>query len=196
MVKITGYYYLMVLFIVVALCFSGCNFDNLPLFKKKAVILPEKEVEKLSDDIMDKSLVGLKSLRAGFSMGDKQYVLVVFLRQAAPAKLYEINRGLPVEYHVKGDLPTSYGEHFDKLLVQDLNKDGIPEFIYQTHSGGTGGEQYQWYIVNVAAREAVSAQFSIDYGPYGGESIKLDKTVEGKPYYEDIFLYQISQVKK
>jgi hypothetical protein len=196
MSRITKNYYFVPILLVVALCFSGCNFDNIPFVKKKAVILSGKELEKLSDDILGKSLVGLKSLKAGFSMGDRQYVMVVFLRQAAPAKLYEINRGLAMEYHVKGYLPTSYGEYLDKLLLQDLNRDGIPEFVYQTHSGGTGSEQYEWYIVNVAAREAVSAQFSIDYGPYGGESIKLDETAEGKPYYKDMFLSQINQVKK
>ncbi|MEW6386537.1 MAG: hypothetical protein AB1491_03375 [Thermodesulfobacteriota bacterium] len=148
-------------------------------------VISPNEVKNLVNKYLDKRLLSLSYDAGGINIGDKRYLLVVFHDSSHKSRLLEIVNNEAFDYHINGDLPMSYNKDHSKMMVKDLTASGVPEFIYQTASGGTGGEQKKIWIINLPKRELAEGERQYSYDTYGGKEIKLNKVAQENNPYKD-----------
>ena len=99
--------------------------------------------------------------------------------------MLEIVNNEAFDYHIDGDLPMSYNKNHSKMTIKDLTASGIPEFVYQTASGGTGGEQKKIWIINLPKRALAEGEREFSYNTYGSKEVKLNKIAQENNAYKD-----------
>ena len=93
-------------------------------------VLDQSYVDTLVDSYLDKDALANRKRSGAIGIGDRIYLLVVTeMRGVNRSRLYEIRNNLAIDYKIQGDLPVFVGED-DKLSIQDIKGDGIPEFLY------------------------------------------------------------------
>lgn len=164
----------------------------------KGAILTQSDVNLLIDKYLDKELLADKNKSGAISIGDRKYLLVVLSwKMGIPrSKLLEIRDDLAIKYSIKGELPSIKSDYSDKLVVEDITKNGIPEFIYYSYSGGTGQVVHEWQIINIPKKEIATASWTIDFSTYGNDKVELDSITESNEMYKEYILAQIAQKKK
>jgi hypothetical protein len=152
---------------------------------KKVFIISPNEVKNLINKYIDKKLLSLSYDSGGITIDDKKYILVIFHDSSQKSRLLEIVNNEAFDYHIDGDLPLSYNKDHSKMITKDLTNSGVPEFIYQTASGGTGGEQKKIWIINLPKRELAAGEREYSYDTYGSKEIKLNKLAQENSAYKD-----------
>jgi serine/threonine protein kinase len=166
--------------------------------KHKARILSQSEVDSLVDKYLDKDLLADERKSGAIAIGNNKYLIVILsLKKGLPrSKLFEIRNDIAIDYNIKGTLPSINSNFWDKLMIEDVTGDGIPEFIYYSYSGGTGTITHSWQIIDIYKKEIASGDLTIDMNVYGNEKVSLNSLAERNNIYKEYILIQISQKKK
>ena len=159
-------------------------------------VLDQSYVDTLVDNYLDKDVLANRKNSGAIAIGDKIYLLVVTeMRGVNRSKLYEIRDGLAIDYKIEGDLPVFRGDD-DKLLIQDVTNDGIPEFIYYSTSKSDDNRSFYWTIVNIPKKEIAEGDYVIPTEIYASSHISLNTVADGNDSYKDYILNQIASKEK
>ena len=148
------------------------------------------------DNYLDKDILANRKKSGAIGIGDKIYLLVVTeMRGVNRSKLYEICNNLAIDYKIEGDLPVFRGND-DKLLIQDVTKDGIPEFIYYSSNKSNDNRSFYWTIINIPKKEIAEGDYIIPTEIYDNSHISLNAVADGNESYKDYILNQIASKEK
>ena len=153
-------------------------------------------MDTLVDSYLDKDILANGKKSGAIAIGDKIYLLVVTeMRGVNRSKLYEIRNNLAIDYKIEGDLPVFRGDD-DKLLIQDVTNDGIPEFIYYSASKSNDNRSFYWTIINIPKKEIAEGDYIIPTEIYANSHISLNTVADGNESYKDYILNQIASKEK
>ena len=159
-------------------------------------VLDQSYVDTLVDSYLDKDVLANGKKSGAIGIGDKIYLLVVTeMRGVNKSKLYEIRDNLAIDYKIEGDLPVFRGDD-DKLLIQDVTNDGIPEFIYYSASKSNDNRSFYWTIINIPKKESAKADYIIPTEIYANSHISLNTVADGNEGYKDYIFNQIASKEK
>ena len=159
-------------------------------------VLDQSYVDTLVDSYLDKDVLANGKKSGAIAIGDKIYLLVVTeMRGVNRSKLYEIRNNLAIDYKIEGDLPVFRGDD-DKLLIQDVTNDGIPEFIYYSTSKSNDNRSFYWTIINIPKKEIAKGDYIIPSEIYANSHISLNTVADGNEGYKDYILNQIASKEK
>ena len=159
-------------------------------------VLDQSYVDTLVDGYLDKDILANGKKSSAIAIGDKIYLLVVTeMRGVNRSKLYEIRNNLAIDYKIEGDLPVFRGDD-DKLLIQDVTSDGIPEFIYYSASKSDVNRSFYWTIINIPKKEIAKGDYIIPTEIYANSHISLNTVADGNESYKDYILNQIASKEK
>ena len=159
-------------------------------------VLDKSYVDTLVDSYLEKDVLANGKKSGAIAIGDKIYLLVVTeIRGVNRSKLYEIRNNLAIDYKIEGDLPVFRGDD-DKLLIQDVTNDGIPEFIYYSASKSNDNRSFYWSIINIPKRENAQGDYVIPSEIYANNHIALNTMADGNEGYKDYILNQIAAKEK
>jgi hypothetical protein len=159
-------------------------------------VLDQSYVDILVDSYLDKDALANRKRSGAIGIGDRIYLLVITeMRGVNRSILYEIRNNLAIDYKIKGDLPVFVGED-DKLSIQDITGDGIPEFLYYSSLKSNHNRSFTWSIINIAKREIAEGDYTISDEIYGNNHISLNSVADNNEIYKNYILSQMDSKKK
>jgi len=159
-------------------------------------VLDQSEVDSLTSSYLDKDLLASRKRSGAIAIGNKIFLLVITeMKGANKSKIYEIQNELPIDYRIKGDLPV-FGGDDDKLLINNITGDNIPDFIYYTSKKTNNNRSFSWSIINIPKREIAVGDYTISSEIYGNNHISLNSVADDNEFYKKYILDQIASKKQ